>query len=137
MENMEKQKITRKKIWKFRSMTMGTRCCQTNFEFERYPPQDFGTVRYEHKPSKKKFQFFFKNRKIPGQILGQDRTEKISAKCQFEAARLRVLNRHRSTKPTTAPRNMNGARSLGAPTHPLVTVFTKRPAIGGGRQPDA
>ena len=40
-----------------------------------------------------------------------------------------------STKPTTAPWNLNGARPLGAPTHPLVTVFPKRPVIGGGRRP--
>ena len=32
-------------------------------------------------------------------------------------------------------KNLNGARSLGAPTHPLVTVFTTLPAIGGGRRP--
>ena len=71
---------------------------------------------------------------IPGQILGQDNPEK-NAKCWFEAARIRVFDRHRSTKPTTAPWNLNGARSLGAPTHPLVTVFTKRPRIRGGRRP--
>ena len=35
--------------------------------------------------------------------LGLDRPEKNSAKCLFEAARFRVLDRHRSTKPTTAP----------------------------------
>ena len=41
---------------------------------------------------------------IPGPILGQDRPdEKNSAKCLFEAARLRVLDRHRATKPTVAP----------------------------------
>ena len=39
---------------------------------------------------------------IPGPILGQDRPEKKSAKCLFEAARFRVLDRHRETKPTTA-----------------------------------
>ena len=38
-------------------------------------------------------------------------------------------------KPTTAPWNLNGVRSLGAPTHPPVTVFTKQPVIGGGRRP--
>ena len=61
--------------------------------------------------------------------------EKLSQVFGFKAARFRVLDRHRSTKPTTASRNLNGARSLGAPTHPLVTVFTKRPVIGGGRRP--
>ena len=30
---------------------------------------------------------------------------------------------------------IDGARSLGAPTHPLVTVISKRPVIGGGRRP--
>ena len=72
---------------------------------------------------------------IHGPILGQDRLEKNSAKSLFEAARLRVLDRHRATKTTTAPWNLNGARPLGAPTHSLVTVFTKRRVIGGGRRP--
>ena len=40
---------------------------------------------------------------IPGPILGQDRPEKNSAKCLFEATIFRVLDRHRATKPTTAP----------------------------------
>ena len=53
------------------------------FEFQRDPPKDFCTARYEHKSSKKKFQNFSKTPKIiiPGQILGQDRPEKNSAKC--------------------------------------------------------
>ena len=68
-------------------------------------------------------------------MLGHVRAEKNSAKCWLEGAKFRVLDRHRSRKPTTAPWNLNGARSLGAPTHPLVTVFTKRPVIGGGRRP--
>ena len=72
---------------------------------------------------------------IHGPILGQDRLEKNSAKSLFEAARLRVLDRHRATKTTTAPWNLNGARPLGAPTHSLATVFTKRRVIGGGRRP--
>ena len=75
-----------------------------------------------------------KKKTVPGQILGEDWPDKNSAKC-YEAARLRVLDRHRSTKPTTAPRNLNGVRSLGAPTHPLVTVFTERPVIGDGPRP--
>ena len=31
--------------------------------------------------------------------------------------------------------NLRKKRSLGDPTHPLVTVFTERPVIGGGRRP--
>ena len=115
---------------------METRCFHKKLEFQRYPPEDTCTARYERKSSKKSFKLF-KNpeNNNPGPILGQDRPENNSAKCLFEAARFRVLDRHRSTKPTTAPWNLNGARSLGAPTHPLVTVFTKRPVIGGGRRP--
>ena len=36
---------------------METRCCQKNFEFQRYPPNDFCTARYEHKSSKKSSNF--------------------------------------------------------------------------------
>ena len=62
-----------------------------------------------------KFAFQKKTKKnIPWQMLGQDLPQKNSAKCEFEAARFRVLDRHRSTKPTTAPCNLVGARSLGA-----------------------
>ena len=120
-----------------RPVTMETRCFHKKLEFQRYPPNDFCTARYERKSLKKKFQTFQKKPKkiIPGPILGQDRPEKNPAKCLFEAARFRVLDGHRATKPTTAPLNLNGARPLGAPTHPLVTVFTKRPVIGGERLP--
>ena len=86
---------------------------------------------------KKKFQTFQKKTKkhfASGPIFGQDRPEKNSAKSLFEAARFRVQDRHRSTKPTTASWNLNGARSLGAPTA-LWSVFTKRSVIGGGRRP--
>ena len=120
-----------------RPVTMETRCFHKKLEFQRYPPKDLCTARYERKSSKKNFWNFSKtpNKIIPGPILGQDRPEKNSAKCLFEAAGFRVLDRHRSTKPTTAPWNLNGGRSLGAPTHPLVAVFTKRPVIGGRRRP--
>ena len=130
---MGQKKLARGRAF-FRPVTMETRCCQKKFDFQRNPPKDFCTARYEHKSSKKKFQTFQKPRKK--KILGRPRSawEKLS-QMLFEAARFRVLDRHRSTKPTTAPWNLNGARSLGAPTHPLVTVFTKRPVIGGGRRP--
>ena len=39
-----------------RPMTMETRCCLKNFEFQIHPPSDFFTARYEHKSSKEKFQ---------------------------------------------------------------------------------
>ena len=70
-----------------------------------------------------------KKKTVPGQILGEDWPDKNSAKC-YEAARLRVLDRHRSTKPTTAPRNLNGVRSLGAPTYPLVTECSVHKTAG-------
>ena len=92
-------------ILDLRPVTMETRCFHKKLEFSRYPPKDFCTARYERKSSKKKVSNFSKTRKkkILGPILGQDRPEKNSAKCSFEAARFRVLDRHRSTKPTTAP----------------------------------
>ena len=94
-----------------RPVTMETRCFHKKLEFQRYPPKYFCTARYERKSSKKSFKLFKKvsnlsktpKKIIPGPILGQDRPEKNSAKCLFEAARFRVLARHRATKPTTAP----------------------------------
>ena len=60
---------------------METRCSHKKLKFQRYPPKDLCTARYEHKSSKKKFQTFQKPRKlIPGPILGQDRPEKTQAK---------------------------------------------------------
>ena len=48
-----------------RPVTMETRCFHKKLEFQRYPPKDFCTARYEHKSSKKKFQTFRKPRKKP------------------------------------------------------------------------
>ena len=64
-------------------MATETQRLQKKVKFQRYPPQDFCTARYEHKSSKNKFQTFQKTRKkiIPEQMLGQDRPEKNSAKC--------------------------------------------------------
>ena len=87
-----------------RPVTMGTFFFHKKFEFQRYPRKDFCTAHYG-RISSKKVSYFSKTPKkiIPGPILGQDRPEKNSAKCLFEAARFRVLDRHRATKPTTAP----------------------------------
>ena len=52
----------------------------------------------------------------------------------FEWARMRVLDCHRSTNPTTASLILNGARLLGAPTDPLVTMFASLHVIGVGRR---
>ena len=60
---------------------METLCFHKKLEFQRYPPKDFYTARYERKSLKKKLQTFQKPRKktIPGPILGQDRLgEKLS-----------------------------------------------------------
>ena len=43
--------------------TTETRCFHKKLEFQRYPPKDFCTARYERKSSKKKFQTFQKTRK--------------------------------------------------------------------------
>ena len=50
-------------------VTMGTRCFHKKLEFQRYPPKDFCTARYERKSSKKKFRTFQKPRKK--QFLGR------------------------------------------------------------------
>ena len=62
-------------------VTMETRRLHEKLRFQRYPPKDFCTARYERKSSKKSFKLF-KNpeKKIPGPILGQDRPGKNS--CQ-------------------------------------------------------
>ena len=48
---------------------METRCFHKKLEFQRYPPKDFCTARYERKSSKKKFQTFQNPRKK--QFLGR------------------------------------------------------------------
>ena len=45
------------------AVTMQTRCFHKKLEFQRFPPKDFCTARYERKSSKRKFQFFQKTRK--------------------------------------------------------------------------
>ena len=40
------------------SVTMEMRCFHKKLEFQRYPPKDFCTARYEHKSSKKKVSNF-------------------------------------------------------------------------------
>ena len=79
----------------------------------------------------------FKNpeKKIPGSIWAKIGLRKTQPNVDSKRRDSESWTRHRWTKPTTAPWNLNGARSIGAPTHPLVTVFTKRPVIGGGRRP--
>ena len=44
-------------------VTMGTRCFHKNLKFQRYPPEDFCTARYERKSSKNKLSNFQKPRK--------------------------------------------------------------------------
>ena len=62
-------------------MLMEARCYQKKIEYQIYPQQDFCTARYEHKSSQKKFQTYKKKRKKnAGQMLGQDRPGKNSAK---------------------------------------------------------
>ena len=100
-------------ICQIRPVTMETRCFQKKSEFHRYPPKDFRNARYERKSSRKKISNFSKTpkKKNPGPILGQDRPEKNSAKCLLEAARFQVLGRHRWTKPTTPPWNLNSGQT--------------------------
>ena len=101
-------------------MTMETRCYQKRFEFQRYPPKDSCTARYEHKFWGGKNPNFQKNMKksFLARFGPIHRPEKNLAKCYFEAARFRVLDvldRHRSTKPTTAPlKSERGALVTGS-----------------------
>ena len=44
-------------------VTMGTRCFHKKLAFQRYPPKDFCTARYEHKFRKKGFKLFKKQNK--------------------------------------------------------------------------
>ena len=46
-----------------RPVTVETQCFPKKMEFQRYPPKDFCTARYERKSSKKKFQPFRTNPK--------------------------------------------------------------------------
>ena len=64
--------------------------------------------------------------------IGQRKTQPNG---QLEAARFQNSERHRLTKQKTASWTLNGARSLGAPNHLFVTVFTTRPVISGRRRP--
>ena len=86
---------------------------------------------------RKKVSNFSKNPKniISGPILGQDWLRKTQPNvCSKRRDSESWTDIDRQKQPT-APWNLNGARSLGAPTHPLVTVFTKRPVIGVRRRP--
>ena len=68
--------------------------------------------------------------------LGQDRPEKNSAKCLFEAARFRVLDMHRSTKANDyAVKSERGAAVRGSDPPSGHSSVQKRPVIGGGRRP--
>ena len=112
---------------RFISVTMETRCFHKKVRISTIPAKRFLYRSLSANLRKKSFKLF-KNlgKNIPRPILGQDRPEKNSAKCLFEAARFRVLDRHRSIKPTTASRNLNGARPLGAPTCLLYTSPSPR-----------
>ena len=84
---------------------------------------------------KKMFQTWKRTTIIPEQIVGQDRPEKQLNQTLIRSGEIPSPRKTSTTKPTTMPWNLNGARSWGAPTHPLVTVFTKRLMIRGGRRP--
>ena len=57
-QGKKKREENKKNSLGIRPVTMETRCFHRKLEFQRYPPKDFCTARYEHKPSKKKFQTF-------------------------------------------------------------------------------
>ena len=58
-------------------VTMETRCFHKKLKFQRYPPKDLCTARYEGKSSKKKVSNFSKTSKkiIPGPIFGLRKTQ--------------------------------------------------------------
>ena len=60
---LTKKKITIGDLFVVRPVIMETRCFHKKLEFQRYPPKDCCTARYERKSSKKKLQTFQKPRK--------------------------------------------------------------------------
>ena len=122
---------------RIRPIPMGKRRIIFFFEFQRYPPEFFRT-RFLWARLEKKVPNFWKNPKMKnlgpmlGRCLANIGFRKTQADLWFEAARFRVLDRHRSTKATTASCIQNRVRSLGAPTHHRVTVFTPWPVSCGG-----
>ena len=116
---------------------METRCFHKKLEFQRYPPKDFCTARYQQKSSKKKFQTF-KNREKNSSWadLGPRSAWKKLSQMFVRSGGIPSPGQTSIDKTNDCAMNLNGARSLGAPTHPLVIVFTKRPVIGGGSRPD-
>ena len=76
-----------------------------------------------------------KNKQIPGRMLGQNRPDKNSAICLIRAARFRVLESHRSTRPTrTSYKSERGALvrgsdpPLGHSVHTTAGVMWRAPA---------
>ena len=117
-------------------------CTNGNAKFRSLNSTDTGQIFsgaawYEHDSSNGKSQFFGKPRKkqLWGRCWAKVGFRKTQADVKFEAARFRVPYRNRSTKLTTAFWIMDGVRSLGAPTHPTVTVFTQWPVKCGGSWP--
>ena len=99
---------------------METQSSYKKFEFQRYPSDFF---RYRLLWARK-VPNLWKTPKKEKSESGADVWTKIGlrktqADVWFEATRFRVLDRHRSTKSTTASRILNGVRSFGAPTHPI------------------
>ena len=98
-------------------MSMETRCFHKRLEFQRYPTKEFCTARYEHKSSKKKFPTFQKLRKNNSWAdLGpRSAWEKLS---QMFVRRGEIPSPGQTSigKTNDCPMNLNGARSLGAPT---------------------
>ena len=117
-------------------MTMETRCCQKKMTFKDTRHKISVPLAISTKSSGKKSSKL-SNKKQKKYFLGRcwprSAWEKLS---QMLIGSGEIPSpRHWWTKPTYAPWKLNGARSLGAPTRPLVTVFTKRPVIRGRRRP--
>ena len=68
-------------------------------------------------------------------MLGKVRLEKNSAECLVRSGEVPCPRQTSMDKTTTASSTLNGACSLGAPTHPRVTVFTQWSVVCGGRWP--
>ena len=109
---------------------METRCCHKKLEFQT-------AIRFLYRSLWAHFTLFFKPKREKKKKSWAD----IGPRSAWEKLSQLLIRsgeipspRQTSTKTTTAPWNLNGAHSLGAPTHPLVTVFIKRPVIRGGRR---
>ena len=104
------------------------------FDFQRCPPKDFCTARYEHKYSKKKFQTFLQKQKSRADLGSRSAWEKLS---QMLIRSGEIPSPRQTSIDKTNDCAMKSERGvlIGGSDPPLFTVFAKRPVISGVRRP--